>query len=140
MSSTGGTGTKTFSISPNVGSQAVSGRFTGLSPNTYVFTATDGNNCTVSKSTTITEGFAFTAVAEIVSCDGTAIGKVVATPTNNSNAFNYAISPNVGTQSPSGTFNGLPVGTYTVTARFVADASCPVTRTATLVARKQWCG
>ena len=135
VAATGGTGAKTFSVAPNIGSQAVSGTFTGLTPNTYVFTTTDANGCTATISTTIAEGFAFTAVPEIVSCDGTTAGKIVATPTNNSNAFNYSISPNVGTQSPSGRFNNLPTGTYTITATFVGDATCPVTRSATLVAR-----
>ncbi len=135
VSATGGTGAKTFSLSPNVGSQVVSGTFTGLTPGTYVFTTTDANGCTATTSTTITEAFAFTTVTEMVSCDGTTAGRIVATPTNNSNAFNYSISPNVGTQSPSGRFNNLPTGTYTITATFVGDATCPVTRSATLVAR-----
>jgi Metallo-peptidase family M12 len=135
VAATGGTGAKTFSIAPNVGSQTVSGTFTGLTPGTYVFTTTDANGCTATISTTITEAFAFTAVPEMVSCDGTTSGRIVAAPTNNSNAFNYSISPNVGTQSPSGRFNNLPTGTYTITATFVGDATCPVTRTATLVAR-----
>lgn len=135
VTATGGTGAKTFSVAPNVGSQAVSGTFTGLTPGTYVFTTTDANGCTATTSTTITEAFAFTGVTEMVSCDGTTAGRIVATPTNNSNAFNYSISPNVGTQSPSGRFNNLPTGTYTITATFVGDATCPVTRTATLVAR-----
>jgi hypothetical protein len=134
VSATGGTGTKTFSVSPNVGSQAVSGTFTGLTPNTYTFTATDANGCTATTSTTITEGFAFTAVPEMVSCDGTTAGRIVAAPTGNANAFNYSISPNVGTQNSSGMFNNLPTGTYTITATFVGDATCPVIRSATLVA------
>jgi hypothetical protein len=134
VTATGGTGAKTFSISPNIGSQAVSGTFTGLRPNTYVITTTDANGCTGTETITISEAFAFTTVAEIVNCAGTT-GKIVATPTNNTNAFNYAISPNVGTQSPSGTFNSLPVGTYTITSTYAADATCPVTRTATVVAR-----
>ncbi len=50
----GGTGAITYSITPNVGSQAVSGTFTGLSAGIYNFTVTDINGCTATKSVTIT--------------------------------------------------------------------------------------
>ncbi|NBB18407.1 hypothetical protein GVN20_03480 [Runella sp. CRIBMP] len=134
VTSTGGTGGKTFSVSPNVGSQAVSGTFTGLTSGTYTFTATDANGCTVSKNLTISTPFAFSTASQITNCPGN-IGRIVATPIGNSNTFNYTISPNVGTQSPSGTFNNLPAGTYNFTATPTTNGTCSVTFSATLTAQ-----
>jgi Concanavalin A-like lectin/glucanases superfamily/Ig-like domain CHU_C associated len=54
LSARGGTGAITYSVTPNVGSQAVLGTFTGLPAGTYVFTATDVNGCPARKSVTIT--------------------------------------------------------------------------------------
>ena len=53
-SARGGTGAITYSVTPNVGSQAVLGTFTGLPAGTYLFTATDVNGCPARKSVTIT--------------------------------------------------------------------------------------
>jgi Concanavalin A-like lectin/glucanases superfamily/Metallo-peptidase family M12/Ig-like domain CHU_C associated len=69
VSATGGTGAKTFSASPNVGSQAVSGTFTGLSPDTYVFTTTDANGCTATISTTIPAPAAPSVQAAVAICN-----------------------------------------------------------------------
>ena len=49
-------------------------------------------------------------------CNGSATGKVTVSATGGTGAITYSIAPNIGTQSPSGTFNGLTAQTYTVTA------------------------
>ena len=50
------------------------------------------------------------------SCNSYADGKAVVSATCGTGAITYSISPNVGTQSPAGTFTGLTAQTYTVTA------------------------
>lgn len=54
LTTTGGVGAITYSISPNVGSQSPAGTFNNLTAQTYTFTATDANNC--SRTTTATVG------------------------------------------------------------------------------------
>ncbi len=59
----------------------------------------------------------FTApVVTNVKCAGGNSGKVVVSATGGIGGITYSISPNIGTQSPAGTFNGLTAGTYTFTA------------------------
>ena len=118
VTATGGTGAKTFSVAPNVDSQAVSGTFTGLSPNTYVFTTTDANGCTATENVTITEGFAFTAVSKANA--GVSDGRILISGISGSKPYTFAISPNTGTQPYAGAFTGLAAGTYAVT---VTDAN-----------------
>ena len=65
-----------------------------------------------------------------VTCNGGADGKVVVTASGGTPAITFSIAPNVGTQSPSGTFNGLTAQTYTVTA---TDASGCTASTAVVV-------
>ena len=50
-------------------------------------------------------------------------GKIVLSTTGGTGTVAYMISPNIGTQSPAGTFNGLTTQTYTITA---SDANCNV--------------
>ena len=64
------------------------------------------NNPPVITSSTITP----------VSCFGGNNGKVVVTASGGTAPITFSIAPNVGTQSPSGTFTGLIAQTYTVTA------------------------
>ncbi len=55
ISATGGVGNISFTISPNIGVQSPAGNFTGLIATTYVITATDANNCTLTTSVTINQ-------------------------------------------------------------------------------------
>ena len=50
-----------------------------------------------------------------VSCNGTNTGKIVF-PATGTPGTTYTISPNMGTQSPIGTFNNLPAGAYVIKA------------------------
>jgi hypothetical protein len=57
-----------------------------------------------------------TATSSATKCFGDSTGKIIcAAPILVNAPVTYAIAPNIGTQSPSGTFNNLPAGTYTVT-------------------------
>ncbi len=51
----GGTPAISYTILPNLGAQAQSGKFTNLTANNYIITATDANSCATSTSITITE-------------------------------------------------------------------------------------
>ena len=51
-----------------------------------------------------------------VACNGNATGKVIVSTTGGTGAITYSMLPNVGTQSPSGTFNGLTAQAYVFTA------------------------
>jgi hypothetical protein len=64
-----------------------------------------------------------------ISCRSNADGKIVATATGGT-GITYSIAPNVGTQSPSGTFNGLTPQTYTVTA--MSQEGCTASNVATV--------
>ncbi len=52
-SASGGSGSITYSIAPNIGNQTSPGHFTGLSANTYTVTATNTSNCTTTTVVTI---------------------------------------------------------------------------------------
>jgi Bacterial lectin/HYR domain/Secretion system C-terminal sorting domain/Ricin-type beta-trefoil lectin domain-like/SprB repeat/Lectin C-type domain len=58
VSATGGTGTKTFTISPIVGTQSPAGTFNNLTAGTYTITAKDANNCTKTTTATVTQPLA----------------------------------------------------------------------------------
>ena len=119
VSATGGQGTINYSILPNVGTQSPLGTFIGLTAQTYTFTATDANSCTSSTSVTVNPPAPVvmnTPSVTNVICNGDATGQVIASATGGVGAMTYSIVPNVGTQSPSGTFNGLTAQTYTITA------------------------
>ncbi|MBL7814077.1 MAG: T9SS type A sorting domain-containing protein [Saprospiraceae bacterium] len=116
---TGGTGNITYSINPNIGNQNSVGTFTGLTAQTYTFTATDANGCSAASTTTVTQpaniSFSPHSVTN-VKCFGSSDGQVVVSAMGGTGNINYTISPNIGTQSPVGTFTGLTPQTYTFTA------------------------
>src|SRR5439155_271978 len=119
VSASGGTGGITYSISPSVGTQSPFGTFNNLTAQTYTFTATDANGCTATTTATVTQpsGISFAApTVTNVTCNGGTNGKVVISASGGTGAITYSISPSVGTQSPSGTFNNLTAQTYTFTA------------------------
>ena len=134
VSATGGTGTITYSISSGNNRSAApptGGTFSGLTARTYTFTATDANGCTKTVTATVTEPTAIvfgTPTVTNVKCPGGNSGKVVISATGGTGTITYAISPSVGSQSPSGSFNNLTAQTYTFTA---TDANgCTKTTTA----------
>ena len=131
VSATGGSGAISYSISPSVGTQSSTGTFSGLTAQTYTFTATDASGSTKTTTATVTQPTAIvfgTPSVTNVTCNGGSNGSVVVSATGGTGAISYSISPSVGTQSPSGTFNGLTAQTYTFTA---TDANgCTGTTTA----------
>src|SRR4029079_13227708 len=133
VSASGGTGTFTYSISPTTGTQSPSGTFNNLTAQTYTFTATDGNGCTATSTATVTQPTAIIFIAPTItnlSCNGGNNGKIVVSASGGTAPITYSISPNIGTQSPSGTFNNLTAQTYTFTA--TDGNGCIATSTATV--------
>ncbi|MBL7815752.1 MAG: T9SS type A sorting domain-containing protein [Saprospiraceae bacterium] len=130
ISATGGIGTISYSISPNVGTKN-GGTFSGLTAQTYIFTATDENGCTKTKAVTVTEAPAIifgTPSVTNVSCNGGSNGSVTVSATGGTGAISYSISPNVGTKS-GGTFSGLTAQTYTFTATDANSNTATITAT-----------
>jgi len=133
-SANGGTGTITYTISPNIGTQSPSGTFNNLTAGNYTITATDGAGCSNTSNTiTVTQPTAIvfgTPTITAVTCNGGNNGKIVISASGGTGTITFSISPIAGTQSPSGTFNGLTAGTYTITA---TDANaCTKTRNVTV--------
>ena len=85
-----------------------------LAPGTYTVTATDGNNCTQTESTSITQPNAInlTTTSTDVSCNGDNNGTATAFGSGGANGFSYIWSNGLNGQ----TISNLAVGTYTVTA------------------------
>ncbi len=92
--------------------------FSGLTAGTYTFYVKD-NICTKFNSIIISQPTAITFGSPTVTnatCSGNNNGKIVISASGGTGAISYSISPSVGTQTPSGTFNSLTAGTYTITA------------------------
>ncbi|WP_211321232.1 Ig-like domain-containing protein, partial [Arcicella aurantiaca] len=122
------TGTATYS-KDGVNYQA-SNVFSGLSAGTYTFYVKDNfctkfNSITISQPTSISFG---SPTVTNVTCTGNSNGKIVVSASGGTGSISYSISPSIGSQSPSGTFNNLTAGSYTITA---TDANgCTATTTA----------
>lgn len=121
----GGTGAFSYQLMPgNITN--TSGNFTNLNAGTFVITATDANNCTLTSSIIITQPTALT-VSSILNTFPTC------TPGNDANSIinvaggtaPYSYSINGGTLQASNIFNNLGIGNYTIS---VLDANlCSVT-------------
>ncbi len=130
VSSTGGTGAKTFSISPG-GSSNLTGSFTGLAAGNYTISVTDANSCSgatlnvsiLQTNPTISMSLAATAA---VKCNGDSDGALTATVLSGaSGPFSFELSD--GSTNATGLFTGLPAGGYsaTVTASNGCTAVAP---------------
>jgi hypothetical protein len=107
LTTSGSTGTVTYSWSNGATTPSVSGLLAG----NYSVTINDSRNCSVVKQYTVTQPAAFTAsVSGIMSSCGTNNGSATATPVGGSSPFTYRWSTNATTSSIS----GLAAGTYTV--------------------------
>ena len=131
VSATGGTNSFSYSVNPSNGVTQSGGTFSTLTARTYTFTATDGNSCTATTTATVSQppvlSFGSPSITR-VSCLGGSNGSVIVSATGGMGMISYTISPNVGIQSPSGTFNGLTAQTYTFTA--TDGNGCQTTTTA----------
>jgi len=134
VSGAGGITPYSYSItSPSAIGPNATGNFPNLVANTYTVQLTDGNNCTLSSNVVVAQP-ALYAVSSSSStnilCNGASTGVISVISSGGTGASVYTISPNVGVQSPSGTFTGLPAGTYVITG---TDANaCSSTTSVTL--------
>ncbi|TRZ70062.1 MAG: HYR domain-containing protein, partial [Bacteroidetes bacterium] len=113
-------GTGAYSYSWNTTPVQATATATGLGAGTYTVTVTDVNLCTATASVTITQPaaalvFSLPAVTD-VSCTGSNNGKIIIIASGGTGAISYSINPNIGTQSPVGTFNNLTAQAYNITA------------------------
>jgi gliding motility-associated-like protein len=126
LSVTGGTASYTYSWS----NSAVTQDLTSLTAGTYSVTVTDGNGCTATASTTVSQPLAALSATisgtTYVSCNGGSNGAIDLTVTGGTATYTYSWSNSQTTQDIS----GLAAGTYSVT---VTDANgCSATASATI--------
>ena len=113
-------GSTGFTYQLNTGAFQASGAFTSLAIGTYTITAKDADGCIKSQSFTVTD----ICTAKNITVTGTVVntavgvsnGSITATASG-STGFTYQL--NSGTFQASGTFTGLAIGNYTVTAKDV---------------------
>ncbi|EGV42056.1 T9SS type B sorting domain-containing protein [Bizionia argentinensis JUB59] len=140
LTTTNGVGPLTYEIiAPATATGNITGLttgiFTGLAPDTYVFTVSDANGCyytedyTVIPVTNITvSGF----VVDNVSCFGVSDGEVTFEVANFSNLFTYEFNGGIavtGQTNTTITEAGLPAGTYTIV---ITDETTGCTATSTV--------
>lgn len=111
VTATGGTGTYTYSIG---GAFQTPNTFTGLTANTYLVTAEDGNGC--QGTTTVVVGsssptISVTGSSTDATCTGSD-GSLTAVATGGTAPYDYSIDG--GTTYQGATFNNLAAGVYTV--------------------------
>jgi hypothetical protein len=96
------------------------GVFYDVAPGTWNWILEDGSSCDpVTGDITVSEPDALVygePVVSLVTCSGEDDGQIVISATGGTGTITYSINPNVGAQSPSGTFSGLSAQTYTITA------------------------
>jgi len=112
-------GTAPYEYTLNGGTAQSSGLFTDLTAGIYTLEVTDDNGCTDNMNITITQPDELT-LSEIMEnhvdvCQGSVgTGEFAVSATGGTPDYNYSISE--GEEQSSGTFTGLAVGDYTVTA------------------------
>ncbi|MGZ3865144.1 MAG: PKD domain-containing protein [Bacteroidia bacterium] len=111
INGSGGTGAYTYSWSPGGGTNST---VNGLSPNTYSATITDGNGCTITTSTTITQPsiLSLTVGSTSVTCNGLSNGTASVSASGGTGSYSYSWAPSGGSSASA---NGLPFGTFTAT-------------------------
>ena len=109
-----------FTYQLNTGAFQASGTFTALSIGTYTITAKDAEGCTKSQSFTVNDictAKTITITATIVNAaTGVSNGSITAAASG-STGFTYQL--NSGAFQASGTFTGLAIGNYNITAKDV---------------------
>ncbi|WP_345005402.1 T9SS type B sorting domain-containing protein [Snuella lapsa] len=112
-----------------------SGIFTGLAPDTYVFTVTDANGCYYTESYTVDPVTNITVsrlLVNDVSCNGDSDGAVDFTVSNFSGTYSYTINGGaaiVGQTATTINLTGLPAGDQTIV---VTDDTTGCTDTVTI--------
>lgn len=112
------TGSSNFTFNINGGAFQASGNFTGLGVGSYTIIAKDSDGCTGTNTFTVNDP----CTAKNITVSGTVVntmlgtsnGSITATATG-STGFTYSL--NGAAFQASGTFTGLAIATYTVTAK-----------------------
>jgi hypothetical protein len=135
-SATGGTSPYQYKL--DSGSFQSSGAFTGVAAGAHTVTVKDANNCTATKSVTITQPAALVAAAvkTDITCNGATNGTITASATGGTSPYQYKLDS--GSFQSSGAFTGVAAGAHTVTVKdannCTATASVTITQPAALVA------
>ncbi len=119
---TGGTGFYVYSWLPTGGT---GGTATGLTAGTYTVTVTDANNCSVTKTVTITEplnALAATTTQSNVLCNGGSTGIATVYASGGTGNYTYLWSNGVG----GSTISYLPAGNYSVA--ITDNNNCSITK------------
>ncbi len=128
----GGTSPYTYAWAP--GGQTTP-TATALGTGSYTVTITDANGCTATASTTVAVAvctIAVSATAGTILCNaGTTT--ITATATGATGAVEYSL--NAGAFQSSNIFTAVAAGSYTVTAREVANILCNVTSSSVVVSQ-----
>jgi hypothetical protein len=127
VSSSGGTAPYTYSWSPSGGTSATA---SNMAAGTYTCTVKDVNQCSATKTVTITQPTAVTATTTQtnVSCNGGNNGTATVTSSGGTAPYTYSWSPSGGTTA---TASNLVAGTYTCTVKDVNQCSSLKTVTIT---------
>lgn len=123
---TGGAGNFTYAWTTS----ATTDDITGLSAGSYTITATDANNCSSMASFTVTEPTALAAVVDSVhnvACFSESTGDVFATTTGGTTPYSFVWSSGQTTED----LNGVPGGTYTISATDANGCSASASATVT---------
>jgi gliding motility-associated-like protein len=115
----GGTPVYTYTLLPNIGNQNPAGTFNNLPAGSYTITVTDANGCISTTVAIITEPNPMLWTSVIPNnnlCFNDSSASIVVSAIGGLGPISYSINPNIGNQNPSGTFNNLIAGTYTLTA------------------------
>ena len=111
-------GSSSFTYNINGGAFQASGSFTGLAAGTYSITAKNADGCTGSGTFTVNDPCSIKNITisgtVVNTIAGTSNGSITATASG-STSFTYSL--NGGAFQGSGTFTGLAIGAYIVTAK-----------------------
>lgn len=126
------TGTSPFSYSWDNGLGAGASH-TGLAPNTYTVTVTDGNGCINTDAITLVEPTPLTATIAptAVSCNGACDGIATVSPGGGSGSYTYSWD-NTTTDNTVTTQANLCATTYNVTVADANDATCTTSSSITV--------
>ena len=133
VSAGGGTGPYQYRL--NSGALQTSNVFNNLAAGTYSVTTVDANNCSLSKSFTITQpaAIANAAAQEEVKCFGESTGRITVTASGGVAPLQYRLGS--GALQSSNVFTNLAAGVYSVTVR---DANgCETTQSITVTQKLQ---
>jgi len=125
-------GTPTYSFSFDGGAFGTSSSATGLSAGTHTVVVKDANTCTIIATYNVLSNAAPTAALTSslnILCNGSSTGSLAVTPSGGTAPFTYTLTAPAQTNT-TGSFTGLPAGTFSITVR--DNAGCTATVTATL--------